>query len=331
MVHGHKGRIYKLMLLEVRDLQLTFNTRAGVSTPVDGVSYTLEAGETLGIVGESGCGKSLSSLSILRLVPPPGRITRGEILLEGEDLVKKSSREMRKLRGRTISMILQDPVASLNPVFSIGNQVGEAVTRNRPLRSNRLVARVVELLRMLRIPSAEDRIYDYPHQMSGGMRQRVGGAIALAGDELKLVIADEPTTALDVTVQKQYLDLLKDLQSNLKFGLIFISHDIGVVAEVCDRIAVMYAGKIVEMGRTFDVIDNPRHPYTQALLQCLPRLGRVEYLEPIAGEPPDPVAFPSGCRFAPRCPKATDLCVEKYPDEVAVTEDHFAACWYVDK
>ena len=331
MVHGHKGRIYKLMLLEVRDLQLTFNTRAGVSTPVDGVSYTLEAGETLGIVGESGCGKSLSSLSILRLVPPPGRITRGEILLEGEDLVKKSSREMRKLRGQTISMILQDPVASLNPVFSIGNQVGEAVTRNRPLRSNRLVARVVELLRMLRIPSAEDRIYDYPHQMSGGMRQRVGGAIALAGDELKLVIADEPTTALDVTVQKQYLDLLKDLQSNLKFGLIFISHDIGVVAEVCDRIAVMYAGKIVEMGRTFDVIDNPRHPYTQALLQCLPRLGRVEYLEPIAGEPPDPVAFPSGCRFAPRCPKATDLCVEKYPDEVAVTEDHFAACWYVDK
>ena len=331
MVHGHKCRIYKLMLLEVRDLQLTFNTRAGVSTPVDGVSYTLEAGETLGIVGESGCGKSLSSLSILRLVPPPGRITRGEILLEGEDLVKKSSREMRKLRGRTISMILQDPVASLNPVFSIGNQVGEAVTRNRPLRSNRLVARVVELLRMLRIPSAEDRIYDYPHQMSGGMRQRVGGAIALAGDELKLVIADEPTTALDVTVQKQYLDLLKDLQSNLKFGLIFISHDIGVVAEVCDRLAVMYAGKIVEMGRTFDVIDNPRHPYTQALLQCLPRLGRVEYLEPIAGEPPDPVAFPSGCRFAPRCPKATDLCVEKYPDEVAVTEDHFAACWYVDK
>ena len=331
MVHGHKGRIYKLMLLEVRDLQLIFNTRAGVSTPVDGVSYTLEAGETLGIVGESGCGKSLSSLSILRLVPPPGRITRGEILLEGEDLVKKSSREMRKLRGRTISMILQDPVASLNPVFSIGNQVGEAVTRNRPLRSNRLVARVVELLRMLRIPSAEDRIYDYPHQMSGGMRQRVGGAIALAGDELKLVIADEPTTALDVTVQKQYLDLLKALQSNLKFGLIFISHDIGVVAEVCDRIAVMYAGKIVEMGRTFDVIDNPRHPYTQALLQCLPRLGRVEYLEPIAGEPPDPVAFPFGCRFAPRCPKATDLCVEKYPDEVAVTEDHFAACWYVDK
>lgn len=331
MVHGHKGRIYKLMLLEVRDLQLIFNTRAGVSTPVDGVSYTLEAGETLGIVGESGCGKSLSSLSILRLVPPPGRITRGEILLEGEDLIKKSSREMRKLRGRTISMILQDPVASLNPVFSIGNQVGEAVTRNRPLRSNRLVARVVELLRMLRIPSAEDRIYDYPHQMSGGMRQRVGGAIALAGDELKLVIADEPTTALDVTVQKQYLDLLKDLQSNLKFGLIFISHDIGVVAEVCDRIAVMYAGKIVEMGRTFDVIDNPRHPYTQALLQCLPRLGRVEYLEPIKGEPPDPVAFPFGCRFAPRCPKATDLCVEKYPDEVAVTEDHFAACWYVDK
>ena len=331
MVHGHKGRIYKLMLLEVRDLQLTFNTRAGVSTPVDGVSYTLEAGETLGIVGESGCGKSLSSLSILRLVPPPGRITRGEILLEGEDLVKKSSREMRKLRGRTISMILQDPVASLNPVFSIGNQVGEAVTRNRPLRSNGLVARVVELLRMLRIPSAEDRIYDYPHQMSGGMRQRVGGAIALAGDELKLVIADEPTTALDVTVQKQYLDLLKDLQANLKFGLVFISHDIGVVAEVCDRIAVMYAGKIVEMGRTFDVIDNPRHPYTQALLQCLPRLGRVEYLEPIAGEPPDPVAFPTGCRFAPRCPKATDLCVEKYPDEVAVTEDHFAACWYVDK
>ena len=319
------------MLLEVRDIQLTFKTRAGISTPVDGVSYSLEAGETLGIVGESGCGKSLSSLSLLRLVPPSGRITRGEILLEGEDLLKKSSREMRKIRGRTISMILQDPVASLNPVFSIGDQVGEAVTRNLPLRSNRLVARVIELLRMLRIPSAEDRIYDYPHQMSGGMRQRVGGAIALAGDKLKLVIADEPTTALDVTVQKQYLNLLKELQSKLQFGLIFISHDIGVVAEVCDRIAVMYAGRIVEMGRTFDVIDNPRHPYTQALLQCLPRLGRVEYLEPIGGEPPDPVAFPSGCRFAPRCPKATELCVEKYPEEVAVGEDHFAACWYVDK
>lgn len=319
------------MLLEVRNLQLTFDTQAGVSTPVDGISYSLEAGETLGIVGESGCGKSLSSLSILRLVPPNGKISSGEILLEGEDLVKKSSREMRKIRGRTLSMILQDPVASLNPVFSIGNQVGEAVTRNTKMNSRNVLKRVVELLRLLRIPSAEDRVFDYPHQMSGGMRQRVGGAIALAGDELKLVIADEPTTALDVTVQKQYLGLLKELQAELKFGLVFISHDIGVVAEVCDRIAVMYAGKIVEMGKTFDVIDNPSHPYTKALLQCLPRLGRVEYLDPIGGEPPDPVSFPVGCRFAPRCSSATELCVEKYPEEVNVTEDHFAACWYVDK
>ena len=319
------------MLLEVRDLQLTFNTRAGISHPVDGVSYSLDAGETLGIVGESGCGKSLSSLAILRLVPPPGQITQGEILLEGEDLVKKSSREMRKIRGRTLSMILQDPVASLNPVFSIGNQVGEAVTRNQPLRSRKLLEKVVQLLRMLRIPSAEARVYDFPHQMSGGMRQRVSGAISLAGDQLKLIIADEPTTALDVTVQKQYLDLLKELQANLKFGLIFISHDIGVIAETCDKIAVMYAGRIVEMGRTLDVIDNPRHPYTQALLQCLPRLGRVEYLEPIGGEPPDPVSFPTGCRFSLRCPKATELCHDKYPEEVDVGEDHIAACWYADK
>ena len=319
------------MLLEVKNLRVQFDTLMGLSNPVDGISYSLGEGETLGIVGESGCGKSMSASAILRLVPPPGRIVDGEVLLDGINLLKSSEAEMRRVRGHSVSMVLQDPVASLNPVFPIGDQVGEAVTVSQRLRRRSLKEKVIELLQRVRIPSAEDRIYEYPHQMSGGMRQRVAGAISFASNDLRVLIADEPTTALDVTVQAQYLDLLKELQADVGFGLIFISHDIGAVAELCDRVSVMYAGKIVETGPTRTIINHPRHPYTKALLECLPRLNEVRRLEPIGGEPPNPYAFPPGCRFAPRCPRATELCHTQYPDAIQIDENHDAACWYANE
>ncbi|MCZ6614401.1 MAG: ABC transporter ATP-binding protein [Chloroflexi bacterium] len=319
------------MLLEVKNLRVQFDTLMGLSSPVDGISFSLEKGETLGIVGESGCGKSMSASAILRLVPPPGRIVDGEVLLDGTDLLKASAANMRQVRGHYMSMVLQDPVASLNPVFPIGNQVAEAVTVSQRLRRRSLKEKVIELLQRVRIPSAENRIYEYPHQMSGGMRQRVAGAISFASNDLKVLIADEPTTALDVTVQAQYLDLLKELQADVGFGLIFISHDIGAVAELCDKVSVMYAGKIVETGPTRTIINHPRHPYTKALLDCLPRLNEVKRLEPIGGEPPNPFAFPPGCRFAPRCPRATELCHTQYPDFVQIDENHDAACWYANE
>ena len=314
-------------LLEVDDLHVQFQTSTGASRAVDGVSFYVDEGESLGIVGESGCGKSVTSLGILRLVPPPGRITSGSVYLEGVDLTKLSNGEMRHVRGRDISMILQDPMTALNPTFTIGDQIGEAITIHQGLRGKSLLSRVIEMLRLVRIAAPDVRVRDYPHQMSGGMRQRVAGAIGISTTP-RVLICDEPTTSLDVTIQAQYLDLLKDVQAETGVALIFITHDMGIVAKMCERVAVMYAGRVVESGPTREVFHNPAHPYTISLLKCLPNLEGVAHLESIEGQPPDPRQFPPGCRFAPRCPKAQPACSEAYPDMSRIQEDHYAACFY---
>ncbi|MBU0777840.1 ABC transporter ATP-binding protein, partial [Patescibacteria group bacterium] len=259
-------------MLEVRNLKTYFFTRHGVVKAVDGINFRVGDGENLGLVGESGCGKSVTALSILRLVPsPPGRILEGEILLDGEDILKKSEAMMRKIRGVKISIILQDPLTSLNPAYTIGDQIGEAVEIHQHLRGKLVFRKVVEVLKLVRVPEPEVRAGDYPHQMSGGMRQRVAGAIALSCQP-RLLIADEPTTSLDVTIQAQYLDLLKQIQEQSGISIVFVTHDFGIVARMCDHVAVMYAGKIVEFSRVKEIFDNPCHPYTTALLKCLPRL-----------------------------------------------------------
>jgi oligopeptide/dipeptide ABC transporter ATP-binding protein len=315
-------------LLEVRDLKTYFFTRRGTLKAVDGVSFSLAPGETLAVVGESGSGKSVTALSLLRLVPEPaGRIIEGEILLEGQDILKLKPREMRRVRGSRISMVLQDPMTSLNPAFSIGDQVGEAVRLHQGVGGGELRRRVAEALSRLKIPSAESRMFDYPHQMSGGMRQRVSGAIALSCQP-RLLIADEPTTSLDVTIQAQYMELLREIQERFQISIIFITHDFGIVAATAHRVAVMYAGKIVEMGTTEEIFDSPAHPYTEALLRCVPRSDRLEgRLVDIPGQPPDLASLPSGCSFAPRCPKAMDRCWEAYPPEVEVSPGHVTKCW----
>jgi len=318
-------------LLEVRDLRTWFFTRWGVVKAVDGVSFAVGEGETLGIVGESGCGKSVTALSILRLVPrPAGRIVGGEILLDGENLLGKSEREMRRIRGGQVSMILQDPMSSLNPVFSIGNQVAEALRIHQRLEGPGLWATARDMLRRVRIPSPEMRLRAYPHQLSGGMRQRVVGAIALSCRP-RVLIADEPTTSLDVTIQAQYLRLLKELQQEMRLALVFITHDFGIVAKMCDRVAVMYAGRIVETAGVREIFNNPRHPYTRALLASVPPLeSRVERLASIEGQPPPLHNLPPGCPFAPRCAHARDVCQREYPPAVGVGSDgHRAACWKV--
>ena len=315
-------------LLRVEDLRVHFDTqRFGTVRAVDGVSLSLSQGESLGIVGESGSGKTVTALSILRLEPKPAKIMSGHIWFQGEDLVLKSQREMRRLRGAEMSMVLQDPMTSLNPSFSIGDQVGESITLHKGLRRDFLKNKVVEALDLVRIPSALTRSNDFPHQLSGGMRQRVVGAIALSS-EPRLLIADEPTTSLDVTIQSQYLQLMTEIQQATGVGLIFITHDLGIVAKVCDKVAVMYAGRVVEQGPVIDLFERPAHPYTSGLLNCLPRLEQVDKLEQIEGQPPDPAKFPPGCRFAPRCPKAQDKCREQYPAEIRIGVDHTASCWF---
>ena len=317
-------------LLEVENLKTYFYTKRGLFKAVDGVSFSVRKGETLGLVGESACGKTVTSLSLLRLVPEPaGRIVGGRIMFEGEDLLKKTSSEMRRIRGAKISMILQDPLTSLNPSFSIGSQVGEVISLHQKIKGKTLLQKVIDALRMVRIPAAETRIKDYPHQMSGGMRQRVTGAIALSCRP-SLLIADEPTTSLDVTIQAQYLRLLKELQEQIRVGLLFITHDFGIVARMCDRVAVMYAGRIVETAETREIFDNPRHPYTQALMSCLPRLeARTQTLATIEGQPPELSDLPPGCRFAPRCPEASGECWQGYPPERAVGRNHDVSCWHI--
>jgi oligopeptide/dipeptide ABC transporter ATP-binding protein len=315
-------------LLVVEDLQTHFFTRRGVTKAVDGVSFTLRAGETLALVGESGSGKSVTCLSLVRLVPEPaGRIVGGRILLDGEDLLDKSAAEMRRIRGKQIAMVLQDPMTSLNPALTIGTQVSEVVRLHQGLRGPSLRERVLEALSRLRIPGADSRLRHYQHQLSGGMRQRVSSAIAMSCAP-RLLIADEPTTSLDVTIQAQYLDLLKEVQAASGVAVILVTHDFGIVAANADRVAVMYAGKIVEIGTTLDVFNHPAHPYTRALLRCLPdvELKHARLVE-IGGQPPDLTRLPPGCPFAPRCPERQPRCDTEYPPAVSVANGHVAHCW----
>jgi oligopeptide/dipeptide ABC transporter ATP-binding protein len=315
-------------LLVVEDLRTHFFTRRGVTKAVDGVSFALQAGETLALVGESGSGKSVTCLSLVRLVPEPaGRIVGGRVLLQGEDLLQKTPAEMRRVRGKQIAMVLQDPLTSLNPALTIGTQVSEVVRLHQGLRGRSLRQRVLESLSRLRIPAADTRLRHYQHQLSGGMRQRVSSAIAMSCAP-RLLIADEPTTALDVTIQAQYLELLKEVQRSSGVAVILVTHDFGIVAANADRVAVMYAGKIVEMGSTHQVFDKPGHPYTRALLRCLPDVElRRERLVEIGGQPPDLAQLPPGCPFAPRCPERQPICHERYPPSVSVDNGHVAHCW----
>jgi len=309
------------VVLDVRGLRAYLYTRWGVVRAVDGVSFALGEGETLGLVGESGCGKTMTGLALVRLLPEPaGRIVEGQVLLEGEDLVTKSESEMRRVRGRRISMILQDPQTSLNPVFTIGDQIVEALRLHHSDGERTLATRAEEALRRVKVAAPEQRMRAYPHQMSGGMKQRVVGAIAVAG-EPKVLIADEPTTALDVTIQLQYLALLKELQARTRLAMLFITHDFGIVARMCDRVAVMYAGRIVETGPTRTLFRSPRHPYTEALMASVPS---------IEGQPPPLHDLPAGCRFAPRCAYVDDRCRREYPPIMPVGPAHEAACWRVE-
>ena len=317
-------------LLVVENLRTHFFTRRGITRAVDGVSFTLHAGETLALVGESGSGKSVTCLSLVRLVPEPaGRIIGGRVLLDGEDLLRKSPGEMRRGRGKQIAMVLQDPMTSLNPALTIGAQVSEVVKLHQGLRGRTLRDRVVDALSRLRIPAAGARLGQFQHQLSGGMRQRVSSAIAMSCAP-RLLIADEPTTSLDVTIQAQYLELLKEVQRASGVAVILVTHDFGIVAANADRVAVMYAGRIVEMGSTLEVFDKPAHPYTQALLRCLPDVDlKSERLVEIGGQPPDLATLPPGCPFAPRCPKRQPVCDEAYPADVSVSDGHTARCWMI--
>jgi oligopeptide transport system ATP-binding protein len=317
-----------MALLEVDNLTTHFFTRRGVTKAVDGVSFTLDAGETLALVGESGSGKSVTCLSLVRLVPEPaGRIVGGRVLLDGQDLLAKTPAQMRRVRGKQIAMVLQDPMTSLNPGLTIGTQISEVVRRHQGLRGGALRTRVLEALSRLRIPGAERRLEHYQHQLSGGMRQRVSSAIAMSCAP-RLLIADEPTTSLDVTIQAQYLDLLKDVQQATGVAVILVTHDFGIVAANADRVAVMYAGRIVEIGDTLDVFNHPAHPYTRALLRCLPDVEyKRERLVEIGGQPPDLTRLPSGCPFAPRCPERQPRCETEYPPAVRLGDGHVARCW----
>ena len=315
-------------VLDVRGLRTHLVTRWGTLRAVDGVSFSVSEGETLGLVGESGSGKSMTCLSIVRLVPrPAARILGGTVLLDGEDLLTKSEPEMQRIRGRKVAMILQDPMSSLNPVFSIGMQVREPVAMYHKLRGRALIERAADLLASVRIPSPVARLRAFPHQLSGGMRQRVVGAMAIAAPP-RLLIADEPTTSLDLTIQAQYLALLEELQERHRLALIFITHNLGIVSRICDRVAVMYAGRIVEMGPVRQLFAAPAHPYTRALLESIPRLGaKLERLTAIDGQPPDLARLPDGCAFAPRCPQVMDRCRAEAPPEFVVGEGQVSRCW----
>ncbi len=318
-------------LLEVRDLHTSFYTRDGVVTAVDGVSIDIKRGEILGLVGESGCGKSVTSLSILRLVGSPGKIDSGEILFEGRNLLNLSASEMTQIRGDRISMIFQQPTSSLNPVFKVGDQIAEVLQIHQGLSKNEGRERAIDLMTQVGIPDPQRRVKAYPHEMSGGMAQRVMIAMALASKP-DLLIADEPTTALDVTIQAQILDLMRNLQKEYGAAIILITHDLGVVAEMANRIAVMYAGQIVEEARTEELFRNPKHPYTQGLIASIPVLGEIkDELDVIPGNVPNLINLPPGCRFAPRCRARTEkglkICTEKVPDLKPVATAHTVRCW----
>jgi peptide/nickel transport system ATP-binding protein len=315
-------------LLELRDLRTYFASDDGEFRAVDGVSFALEAGRTLGIVGESGCGKSVTALSIMGLVPqPPGRIAGGAVLLDGVDLLGLKPAELRELRGNRLSMIFQEPMTSLNPAFTIGDQIIEGILRHRKVSPREARERAVEMLRRVRIPAPEQRIDDYPHKLSGGMRQRAMIAMALACDP-KLLIADEPTTALDVTVQAQILDLMRRLRDETGAAIILITHDLGVIAEIAQDVIVMYAGKVVERADVATLFADPQHPYTVGLLGSIPKLhADQQELATIEGVVPNPLDMPPGCRFNPRCPFAIARCRAEEPPLAEVKPGHFAACW----
>lgn len=314
-------------ILEVKNLCTSFFTEEGEVKAVNGVSFSVPSGRTLGIVGESGSGKSITSLSILRLIQSPGKIKSGKILFDGKDLLQLSEKDMRKIRGNEISMIFQEPMTSLNPVFTIGEQISEVYQIHRNLSKREAKEKSIEMLKLVGIPSPEKRIDQYPHELSGGMRQRVMIAMALACNP-KLLIADEPTTALDVTIQAQILRLIKELQEKLHMSVIFITHDLGVVAETCDYVAVMYCGKVVEFADVKTLFKNPQHPYTVGLLNSLPRHDiDQEELIAIKGNVPSPFEMPNGCAFAPRCPHASAICHTKEPELVAHLENNEIRCW----
>ena len=315
-------------LLEVRELRTSFHGEQGEVRAVDGVDFRLERGRALGIVGESGCGKSVTALSIMGLVPqPPGRIAGGEVLFEGEDLLKLPAARLRDLRGDQLSMIFQEPMTSLNPAFPVGEQIAETLLRHRRLSKHEAKAQAIEMLRRVRIPSPEQRAEDYPHQLSGGMRQRVMIAMALACNP-KLLIADEPTTALDVTIQAQILELMRALRAELGTAIILITHDLGVIAELADDVIVMYAGQVIERCAVDRLFSEPQHPYSIGLLGSIPRLHLEQpRLNAIEGFVPDAAALPAGCRFHPRCPFAVAKCRAEVPPLMEITKDHHAACW----
>ena len=315
-------------ILDVKDLKTYFFTRRGVVKAVDGVSFSLKGGETIGLVGESGCGKSVTCFSIIRLVDQPaGRIVGGQVMFDGQELLSKTEKEMTRIRGKRISMILQDPMVSLNPLFTIGDQVSEPIIIHQAVGKKTAWDKAKEMLKLVRIPSPEVRMREYPHQMSGGMRQRIVGAIAMSCQP-HLLIADEPTTSLDVTIQAQFLRLIKELQQQANVSMIVVTHDFGIVAKVCDRVAVMYAGRIVEIAGVRELFNNPTHPYTNALMNSLPKMEvKVDKLYSIDGQPPELQNLPPGCAFAPRCPDVMDICRQEYPSQVEVKDGHHVSCW----
>ena len=318
-------------LLTVEGLKTYFRTDGGIAKAVDGVSFTLDKGETLGLVGESGCGKSVTSLSVMRLIPePPGEIAEGEIRFNGRNLLNLDEAAFQGVRGNDIAMIFQEPMTSLNPVFTCGEQIDEAVMLHQRLARDAARAKTVDMLNLVGIPDPEQRANEYPHQLSGGMRQRVMIAMALSCNP-ELLIADEPTTALDVTIQAQILELLDRLQKELGMAVLMITHDLGVIAEVADRVAVMYAGKIVETGTVDEIFASPQHPYTRGLLESIPTLGEEKNrLSVIPGTVPDATRFPAGCRFAPRCSLAEDVCVTDEPRLEPTAGSSHVACWMVE-
>ena len=319
-------------LLEVKGLATYFFTPEGVVKAVDDITYDLEEGEILGLVGESGCGKSVSALSLMRLIAPPGKNVAGEVIFDGKDLLSLSDAEMRSIRGKDMSMIFQEPMTSLNPVLTIGRQLTEALQLHMGMDKNQASTRAGELLLMVGIPEGNTRLSDYPHQFSGGMRQRVMIAMALSCNP-KMLIADEPTTALDVTIQAQILELVQKLGKELGTSVLIITHNLGVVARYADRVNVMYAGKIIERGTAREIYGNPRHPYTIGLLASVPRLDepRKATLDPIEGLPPDLIDLPQGCSFRARCKYAIDRCASEIPPLVEVSEGHTSACWVSDQ
>ena len=319
-------------MIQIKNLHVQFSTYGGRVQAVRGVSFDLHKGETLAIVGESGCGKSVTSQSIMRLIPtPPGRITSGSILFKGQDLTKLPEKKMRDIRGADISMIFQDPMTALNPTLRVGEQIAENIMQHENISKEKAKEKAFEMLELVGIPNPKERLKQYPHEFSGGMRQRIVIAMALVCNP-EVLIADEPTTALDVTIQAQILELFKDIQQKTDVSIVLVTHDLGVVAQVADRVAVMYAGKIVEIGTRRDIFYTPQHPYTKGLLRSVPRLDLYESeLVPIAGSPPDLFAPPSGCSFAPRCPYVMEVCDRMYPASTKLKESHQVHCWLQDE